>query len=367
MDENERRVRVTDEATHWWLLLGTKAASEISRADREAFTRWLRESPLNIAELLRVAHVHDALEHFKLWREVDLQAPASQDNVVSLSDAAVPPRRRDERMTTGTLRWFVAASLLLVVFAGAWWALGNRDQIIRSDRAERRQVALNDGSVVQLEPETTLRVRLQAHARYVLLESGSALFHVAKDPQRPFWVRADQTLVRAVGTAFGVEQRDGRVLVTVAEGTVAVTATRDPRSSDAGLTGTRSVQVGRAAASEPGSAAALSEVILAAGQQVTVPEAGAASPVQAVDPDKALAWAQGRLVFDNDTLAHVLAEFNRYNRTQLIVRDPQLAGRRISGVFDASDPETLLAFIQAGSPVGIIREGTQQVVITPAR
>jgi transmembrane sensor len=96
-------------------------------------------------------------------------------------------------------------------------------------------------------------------------------------------------------------------------------------------------------------------VLLTAGQQLIVQHSGSAEPVRAVDTARALAWSQGRLVFENDTLADVVSEFNRYNRTQIRITDEGLATRRVSGIFEATDAETLLAFIQAGSRVNITR------------
>jgi ferric-dicitrate binding protein FerR (iron transport regulator) len=82
-----------------------------------------------------------------------------------------------------------------------------------------------------------------------------------------------------------------------------------------------------------------------------------------VDTTRALAWAQGQLVFENETLADVVAEFNRYNLTQLRVDDPNLATRRVSGVFEATDIETLLAFISQGSTGVSITRKDRSVLI----
>lgn len=351
MDEMPRRERITDEATRWWIRLGTKSPGEIPRAEREEFTRWLRESPVNIAEWLHVAHVHNALERFKLWRDVDTDtATPESDNVVSLSGEATSPEASPRRLNVRP--WAVAASLLLLILAGAWFLVGSGDQTLRTDRAERREVVLADGSVVELDPETRLQVRLQPHERHVLLEQGRALFRVAKDPKRPFWVQADQTVVRAVGTEFAVEQRRQQVVVTVAEGKVTVSSAGESGGSAAPVSFT-----------EP---EASPRWTLIAGEQVTVPAAGSAAPVRAVDPVRALAWTQGRLVFENETLGEIIAQFNRYNHVQLSISDPQLASRRVSGVFEATDPETLLAFIQAGSHVRITHEGAQRILIAPS-
>ena len=55
-----------------------------------------------------------------------------------------------------------------------------------------------------------------------------------------------------------------------------------------------------------------------------------------------LAWQNQMLVFDGDTLADVVAQFNRYNARQLIIADRSLATLQIGGYFR---PTNLDAFI----------------------
>lgn len=371
MDANERRERATQEAAQWWNRLNIDlrgaGAREVSRQDREQFTQWLSESPLHVAELLRIAQVHDALERFKLWNEVEVDVAAQPDNVIALRDAPEESAGRRIAVSRSSttqdgaagFTWMrsrksgaaIAAGVCLMAILGVWLSLGTRGQWIETDLAERRQVMLDDGTVVQLEPETRLRVRFADHRRSVAFERGRALFRVAKDPRRPFWVSVDHTSVRAVGTAFGVESGQHGVIVTVAEGKVAVTASHDrfiwPES------------VSQAPA--PGQAAAA--IYLTAGQQVTVRNSGTVRQWRTVDAGRALAWARGQLVFENDTLADVVQEFNRYNRTQLSISDSRLAARRVSGVFEATDTETLLAFIRQGGGAISVQQTANGIVI----
>jgi transmembrane sensor len=341
MDADERRSRATEEASFWWARLGTRQPEEISPADREQFTRWLRESPVHVAEWLHVAHVHDALGRFRLWGEVSTenaeagQGTSDQSNVVQLGTASGPVREEHASRPGVVLRWGALAASVVVAIVAAWLTLTVRGDVISTQRTERRELMLSDGSVVRLEPESRLRVTFDRSERRVVLEKGRALFRVAKNPQRPFLVRADETTVRAVGTAFGVEHRAGGVVVTVTEGSVAVTRQAEHPSTQ----------------------------LLTAGQQVRVQPSGATDRARSVDTERALAWTEGRLVFENETLADVVAEFNRYNRTQLRIADPELAARRISGVFEATDTETLLAFIRAGSHVTFTRKGEDEISI----
>jgi transmembrane sensor len=241
----------------------------------------------------------------------------------------------------------LAASLVLTAIAATWLLLAAHGKVVATERTERRELMLSDGSIVQLEPETTLRVRFRTDERLVVLERGRALFRVAKNPRRPFLVHADGATVRAVGTAFGVEHRPAGIVVTVAEGSVAITAQGSGRES---LLTPRAI--------------ATPVQLITAGEQLTVQSSGATQRVRQVDTARALAWADGRLVFENDTLADVIAEFNRYNRTRLRIADPQLAARRVSGVFEATDTETLLAFIRAGTRVAVTRKGDDEISIT---
>src|SRR5262249_39602471 len=103
-----------------------------------------------------------------------------------------------------------------------------------------------------------------------------------------------------------------------------------------------------------------------AGQQVAVPGTGRMGTVRKVDSERELAWASGRLVFEHTTIDEVVQTFNRYNRLQLTVVDRALGQRQISGVFDASDPESFLAFLTSVTPVRVIRQNVGAVELMGA-
>jgi ferric-dicitrate binding protein FerR (iron transport regulator) len=108
-------------------------------------------------------------------------------------------------------------------------------------------------------------------------------------------------------------------------------------------------------------------LFLTANQQVTVQRSGSAEPVREVDSQRELAWAEGRLIFHNDDVGKVIAQFNRYNRVQLSVTDPALASRPVSGVFNASEPEAFIAFLQTVVPVDIARDHDKSITIGSPR
>jgi transmembrane sensor len=223
MDANERRRRASQEAAAWWVRI---QGEDVPRADREGFVDWLRESAVHVAEMLRVAQVHGALEQFQRWVRISTDGPDDDEKVVPLNEESrLPPppaTTSRRRLWIGAIAATVAALAVAVGFVVTF-----RTQTIETERGERREVALADGSVVAVDPETRLRVAFEEHTRRVFLERGRALFRVANNPERPFFVEADGTTVRAVGTAFGVERQKSGTVVTVSEGKVAVFANAD--------------------------------------------------------------------------------------------------------------------------------------------
>jgi transmembrane sensor len=353
MDVTERRNRASEEAAEWWLRI---KRDDMPKPERERFVDWLRESPVHVAEMLRMAQVDGALERYERWAQADVAGAAEPGNVIALdgerssTQEPRPRRARATRWPSGRAVGALAAAIALIIVAGFLLVPFTRGTIVVTDRGERRELALADGSVIQMDPQTQLRIQLEGDSRHVRLTQGRAFFRVARDPQRPFSVQVDDTLVRAIGTAFGVERSPQGAVITVAEGKVAVSR------------GASGVTHGDEILSAP-NGAAVPEILLTVNEQTTVPDAGPAAPVRKVDSDRSLAWAEGRLVFENDTVAKVVEQFNRYNRVQLQVTDEALARRRLTGVFSASDPESFLAFIAAVANVRVIRRDAERITL----
>lgn len=346
MDQSERRERAAQEAAEWVLRLQNQS---MTRAQRGQYVQWLRESPLHVAEMLRVTHVHGALTQFPHWHQiepVDVSYPPTSTfeplRAIKACRANIVERRRPARLWLGG----VAAALVgvgLTLTYLLYWA----PQTIRTGTSERREVTLADGSVVRVSPKTTLRVRFTEHERAVLLSRGNAVFRVAKDRSKPFLVETDRARVRAVGTEFGIEQEADGVVVTVEEGRVAV------------------VQPWAGTGSAPtlGTPPQI-EVSLGADQQVVVPQAGPMGLIRKVDSRRELSWADGRLVFDKSSVAEVVQRFNRFNRIQIRIGDTKLAARPVSAVFDASDPEAFIAFLESVANVRVLRPSPDVIVVS---
>jgi len=219
----------------------------------------------------------------------------------------------------------------------------------QTQAGEQREVQLADGTVVDIAPNSRLEVRLLARERDVHLVRGAALFRVAHNAQRPFIVSTSMGQARAVGTAFSVDQRGPEMIVTVVEGRVAVSIQQSSLRTQSG------------GAAEAGAGSA--NVTIGANQQVRVDRTGSLTPVLAIEGEREVSWAYGRLSFENETIAEVVDQFNKYNRTQIHLADPALAAKRISGNFRASDIESFAQFVHTAAGVPVSYGENDQVII----
>lgn len=366
----ERRNRASAEAAEWW----SRLQSKLTREERGEWVDWLRESHIHVAEMLHMAQLHGTLEQFEQWLKLPKADERSSADVIPLFENSFHKKASNLRSNTkrrvNTLL-AIAASLLLITLPIVWLVSAIRGQSIATDRGERREIVLEDGTILQIDPETQVRVRFERDLRRVHLDHGRALFRVAKNPRRPFLVETNIAVVRAVGTAFGVERAYDSTMVTVAEGKVAVAGSspwfdslrREPGGNDMDTSTHRFVgpQSGRNGNGRS------PEVMLTADQQITVHGANAINEaIRKVDSQQALAWAQGRLIFEDVPLMNVVAQFNRYNRMQIRIADNSLAHQSLNGTFNASDPESLIAFLRNVVPLRVEREGQVITLATSA-
>lgn len=289
--------RPEDMAAHWVARMDSGAWTAEDEAGLQA---WLAQDPARQGLLLRT-HAD--------WLAVDVAlAPAKAakfDAKDALAGVARPLWRR-RRALAGMAALVVAG----IVGKSQMRAAGVAYQ---TKLGEIRRVPLSDGSTVTINTSTALKVRMEKRSRQVELDRGEAWFEVAKQADRPFVVVAGRVKARAVGTAFSVRRRDAGVEVMVTEGIVETWSDGDEAQ----------------------------RIRLTAGQRAVMNENAAIhfEPTSASSVDRALAWRGGKVDLNGMTLADAADEFNRYNRRQIIIASPGIAGEKFDGLFSIDDPE----------------------------
>jgi transmembrane sensor len=280
-----------DEAASWVVRL---QADDVSEDDALAFDAWLAAAPAH-------ARVYDAVTG--ACREFATNSEAVREGLRARRPAR--PRLGPLYAAAGALAATVAVVALVVPAMAP-----PKTEVYATRTGEHRSVTLADGSRVDLNGATRLRVTLRREDRQVVLDQGQAVFDVAADKRRPFLIAAGDRMVRVVGTQFDVRRRAGRVSVTVTRGTVEVA----PNGQGSG-------QAFR----------------LHPGQRLEHQEGATLAKVGAAAPDQALGWRSGRLVYRGQPLSDVVADLNAEFATPIRIADPALAATPISGVLILDD------------------------------
>ncbi|HCW50204.1 MAG TPA: iron dicitrate transport regulator FecR [Brevundimonas sp.] len=290
----------SQQAADWFSRLNQR---HVSTDDVHAFSAWRRD-PANAAAYDRVQSMWDLSK--TLGGDPEIEALVAKAS-------GMPPRQRPRRTPSKAIGVVGFAALVLMIGAGLYAYAQWRPTAYEAGIGERRTLTLADGSHVTLDTGSRIEVRLSRETRTIRLLEGQALFDVAPDTERPFQVQAGATRITALGTLFDVRLAGRGARVVLVEGRVAVS---EQRSNDRRWT-------------------------LTPGQQINT--AAPTPAVGDVDTAKAMAWTQGRLVFEHTTIRAAVAEANRYNRRPLVLEDLALQNEQISGTFNAGDQDALAA------------------------
>ena len=291
--------RALDEAIAWHLRLGD--ADERVWAE---FGAWLEASPANRLAFDRVE---------------DFDAELDNEDFSEFPDTPdfVNPLRR-------FAPWIIAGAGIAASFVLAFVFLNRAPAQVEYATAigQARTIALADGTRIDLNTATTL---LAGPTRRVTLEKGEVLFHVAKDASHPFIVTVGDSHVRVIGTVFDVLDDDNRLTVAVAEGRVGV--------SSRGSSG---------------------EIRLLPGDRLVRSETTGATSIEKVDPEQALAWRRGYLIYRDAPLSEVARDLNRYFPVPISL-DDKAASQHFTGVLKIDTQDAMLGRIARFLPVRVDR------------
>lgn len=296
------------EAAKWY---ARRRSGDCSSDEQKSFLRWL-----NVDEANRKAY--DEVE--SLWQQLGGLETGRHIEEARAHLAAARRRPARRRM----LGFALAASLIAAL---SWsWLDFSDEQIYRTAVGGRQDIALADGSRLELDTDSEIVVRYSRHHRELELVRGQAAFTVVHDGARPFVVRAGKRLIRDIGTQFNVRKDADRLSVAVMAGEIEVS----------GSDGTQSLHQG---------------------QKLSYSSQGRLSSVESVDVAATTAWRSGQLVFRAQPLGEVLAELERYHAVKLVVTSSRIMTTKVSGTFPTDDLALALKTMAAAIPIKVTRTG----------
>lgn len=309
IDEQNETRRRSEEAAAWFARLST---TKISNTSLDAFWTWRRD-PLNRA-------AYEQVEDFSAGARGLREDPEMKAAVAEAMTRKPWWRQALAKIQSNRGAYLVGGALVAGASAAVVLVLATGGDRYSTGVGQMITVSLADGSNVQLNTDTRLRVRFDKGERQLSLERGQAFFDVAHDTARPFIVDAGRARVRAVGTRFDVDRTHNDVEVTLAQGRVVVT----PVGSDHG------------------------GWTLNPGQRIRIDRNLAAAAPVAADLATATAWTSGRIFFHDTPLAQAVAEVNRYSRKKIALGAGAPRDLKINGAFETGDTEGFVAAAAAG-------------------
>ena len=311
MSETMRSEQALDQAVTW---IARLRADDVTAVNKHAFSEWLSASDEN-------RKAFD--ESFALWEDLAVvgKLPFEDFSVAS-------PRVTSFQFSPFPL---AAAAVLLVSVIGSLLIFST--PTYQTEVGEQSTLTLADGSVLNLNTATSIRVDFSGDERAIDLMNGEAFFEVKSESTRPFVVSACESTIIAVGTAFNVRCEDGNMTVTVSEGKVQVT---DSSSS-----------------------------FLSAAEQIMRLDSSGLQPVTKVNTDNVTAWRKQLHVYDGVPLSVVVADLNRYARQQIRVDDDDLAQIEVVARYKMTDRELTLASLEKTFPLRAVHVSDEEIALLP--
>jgi transmembrane sensor len=270
-----------------------------SADDQAQLDAWLAESSAHRVAFLRLKSGYAQTERLVALRSIK-----------SKSKSKPEPRTR--------ARWFQAVAALIAVSAigtgGAFYFKKSEGVTYATPVGGRQTLTLADGTRIELNTDTVLKLNKERNIRSVTLVKGEAFFQVQHDAQRPFVVETAGHTVTDLGTKFTVRAEHDRIEVRLVEGKARLDAIDTAKPQPSMLL-------------KPG------DVAVATASTMSVKR----ESLSKLSDD--LGWRRGLIVFRDTTLADAAEKLNRYNTNKLVV-DRAAARLKINGTFRADDAQT---------------------------
>lgn len=309
-----------EQASHW---VSLRHNATLTPEKYREFQAWLSSKP---------AHQQAFEEVESYWQQLGGLKTFAQPQLEAARSYASQAQNRRRRLSLQTLA--IAASVLLMTISIPLVQLSLDNGIYRTAKGEQKHIQLSDGSRIDLNTDSEVRVSYTLFNRKVKLEYGEAFFSVQHDADKPFEVTAADGLIRDIGTQLNVYRQSDQVLVTVLEGEVSV-----------------------------GKLNATTLQSLRAGMQYTYGQNRQNQLVKSGDFNDVASWREGRIAFKGQRLDVVLEQLSRYHSVKLSISNSKLAALKVSGSFPTNDLNLALNTITASLPIKINQLGTDRIAL----
>lgn len=191
-------------------------------------------------------------------------------------------------------------------------------------------IVLSDNTEVQLHALTKIRYPEEFSEKIREIELwGEAYFNVAKDKNRPFIVKTSEVDVEVLGTSFNITayENDPEIITTLLTGKVKISSNAKNK-------------------------VILKKYHLQPNQQAVYSKGSKKFNFTKVDTKKYIAWREGELIFENETLGNIMKKLERWYGISIRIEDTKLKKTHFTGTLTKEKSiEHVLKLINITTPI----------------
>jgi transmembrane sensor len=194
-------------------------------------------------------------------------------------------------------------------------------------------IKLPDNSIVDLDLKSQIEVVYYNNKRTVQLNRGTAMFSIAKNKEKPFFIKSGKTLIEVVGTKFEVINQNNITTINVLEGVVKVSHIYNNQGDIQTL------------------------IRLKKAQSFSLNNKGEVLNYNTINTKIIASWKEDMVNFDKTTLKEASSLFEKYSNRKMKFANYELSQLKISGKFSTLHYDSFLEAIELIYPVKIEKDG----------
>jgi len=290
---------------------------------------FLRETTQEEENEIQLFKAENAEEYFvlkKLWKTNNIHIKEYNTEAAWRRVKPTPNQTtkflNDNKLTLGkALRYLAAAAAIILLSIFAYQFFQNHSntpqkQLVFNTVQGKQMINLADGSKIWLNDGATLTYpdSFDDSLRQVSL-TGEAWFEIAKNPKKPFEVKAINSFVRVLGTTFNVRTDSFYTQVVVETGKVRVSSFDKSKN-----------------------------VIITHGWSAKVDN----KKVEKYASNNAnyLSWKTGKFDFNNSNLIDIVRELNDYYGDSIVIEATNLSDSKLTAKFDNTPLKDIISIIE---------------------
>ncbi|RXQ91561.1 DUF4974 domain-containing protein [Ancylomarina salipaludis] len=231
----------------------------------------------------------------------------------------------------------VAASIIILLGIGllaqtTYTHLYSNKTFVCESNETNRSITLEDGSVITLNSDSKLIYPRKFKAKERRIELiGEAFFNIAKNPDKPFIIKAQDAEVRVLGTSFNINATKNKVEVLVETGRIQFSSINKPSN----------------------------KLVLIPGDFARLKESKLEKTVSR--DDNYLSWKTRQIIFRDTKLYEVARVLGRTYQVQIHFQEEDLKNLALNSTFDHEPLDNILNYMC--SPFNLIYEKKGKVIL----